>query len=1006
MGGGLFVGRREELARLEGAIAVARSGRAQMVLLAGEAGVGKTTVATEIMRRAAEAGARTATGRAWEGAGAPAFWLWRECLRELGEEIALPRAIVAGEDRFAALESIAACVRALSRDTLLVMLLDDVQWADVPSLLALKLLMRSARSDRLCIVATVRAPDEAAPEVSSVIADIRREAVVLTMHGLPRDDLAELARTCGIRDDQAIDVIAQATSGNALFAVELLGDHDARRALEDGRPLPAPRGVRDVLVRHLARLSDGDQDVVAWAAVCGEPIDVAAIASASAFSSAQLASAVDVACREGVLSSGDGTLRFAHALFRSAAYDSVVQERRARMHEALARVLRERDPNGAASIRHLLAADPSSSNADVARAALHAARAAIVRMSYEEAADLARKAAGIFERSGRRADLAMALASVAEARVLGGNAEGSIADAERALLVARDSGDAVALAHAVLALGQRRTLGTASRPLAAMLDEALARLEAENNEDRGLLCAVEARLASALQPNIDPPRAVETGRRAIARAREMGNSEILARTMNAARPAFRMLEPHDERASMDLETLALSERLGDEPLAAHAMARVFWDALEAGDATLADSTLIAFEKLALKIRLPHHELVARAARCVRELMQGHFEAAEQHLAHIDATRDRWRPAVAAALPMDPAMILRMSLAAARREAFDYTALGTPGEVPPESFAVFRAFFDARAGRLEQASAALRVIIQRIGTAEWSYMMRILLGDACARTHATEYADHLYELCLPFEGRHIVMTPFPAYDGAMDRLLGALAHVRGDRNASLRHYEAAIAMEEKLGAAAFVARSRDERDALFGPASARASVPASTPSAARPTFVQQGDVWLVTFCDESTHVKDADGLRYLAYLVARPDVGVAVVELFGERAGVRGETATPSGDAGEVLDREAIAAYRERARDLRESLEDAEARNDMGAAERAKTELSFLEQELSRAVGLGGRSRRAASDHERIRVNVTTRIRKIIDKLGEQAPLLARHLKASIRTGSTCSYQPP
>jgi tetratricopeptide (TPR) repeat protein len=889
------------------------------------------------------------------------------------------------------------------------MLLDDVQWADVPSLLALKLLMRTARSEQLCILATIREPDEAAPEVASVIADIRREAVVLTLRGLPRDDLAELAQTCGIKDDSAIDVIAQATSGNALFAVELLGDQDARRALEDRRPVPAPRGVRDVLGRHLARLGDDEQDVVAWAAVCGEPIDAAAIASAAALSSARVASAIDVACREGVLSSDSGTLRFAHALFRSAAYDAIAQERRARMHDALARVLRERDPNGAAAIRHLFAADPSSSNADVARVALDAAGAAIARMSYEEAADLARKAAGIFERAGRRADLAVALASVAQARVLGGNAEGSIADAERALLVARESGDAVALAHAALAVGQRRMVGTASRPLAAMLDEALVRLESERNEDRALRCAVEARLAAALQPNIDPARAVETGRRAIARARETVNSEILARTIHAARPAFRMLESSDERASMDLEMLALSERLGDEPLAAHAMARVFWGALEAGDATLADSTLSALEKLVLKLRLPHHELVARAARCVREMMQGHFEVAEQHLAQIDSTRERWRPAMAAALPTDPVVVLRMSFAAARRHAFDYTALGAGGaEVPPETFAVVKVFFDARAGRLEEASAALRAITRRTHTAEWPYMLRILLGDACARTHAKEYADHLYELCLPFEGRHIVMTPLPGYDGAMDRLLGALANVRGDRAAALRHYDAAIGMEEKLGAAPFVARSRDERDAIapVSPVSTRASVPASAPRATRPAFVQQGDVWHVSFGDESTHMKDADGLRYLAYLVARPDVAVAVVELFRERAGGRGETAPPSGDAGEMLDREAIAAYRERARDLRESLEDAEARNDRGALEKAKEELAFLEQELSRAVGLGGRSRRAASDHERIRVNVTTRIRKIIDKLGGQAPRLARHLKASIRTGSTCSYQPP
>jgi hypothetical protein len=1006
MGGGPFVGRREERATLEQAIADARSGRARMALLAGEAGVGKTTIATEILRRAADAGARTATGRAWEGAGAPAFWLWRECLRDLGEDLALPRAIVAEEARFAALESIVARLRAASRESLLVTLLDDVQWADVPSLLALKLLMRTARSERLCILATIREPDTVAPEVASVIADIRREAVVLTVRGLARDDLAELARARGVCRERAIDAIARATSGNALFAVELLGDDDVRRALEEGLPVSAPRGVRDVLDRHLSRLGDDDRDVVAWAAACGEPIDAAAIASAGALPPARVASAIDVACREGVLSRMDGALRFTHALFRSAAYDAISHERRARMHEALAHVLRERDPNSAASIRHLFAADPTSSNADVARAAMHAARAAITRMSYEEAADLARKAADTFERAGRRADLAIALARVAEARVLGGDAEGSIADAERALLVARESGNAVALAHAALAVGLRRTMGTASRPLAATLDEALARLDAEKNEDRALRCAVEARLAAALQPNIDPIRAVETGRRAIARARETGNPEILAPTIHAARPAFRMLEPWDERSAMDLELLGLSERLGDEPLAAHAMARVFWEALEAGDAVLADSTLIRLEQLASKLRLPNHKLVARAARCVRELMQGHFEVAEQHLAHIDATRERWRPAMAASLPIDPATILRVSFAAARREPFDVATLtATVAHAPPEILAVMRVFFDARAGRIEQASSALAAVAPRVLTADVPYMVRHLLGDACARTHSHDYAECLYDLCLPFEGRHIVTTPLPGYDGAMDRILGSLANVRGDRAAALRHYDAAIAMEEKLGATPFVARSRDERNAL-APAIARAPGPASTPSAARPSFARQGEIWLVTFGDESTSMKDADGLRYLAYLVTRPDVAVPVVELFAERAGARGETSPLAGDAGEALDRQAITAYRERARDLRESLEDAEARCDLGAAEKAKKELHFVQQELSRAVGLGGRPRRAASDSERIRVNVTTRIRKIIDRLGEEAPRLARHLKASIRTGSTCSYEPP
>jgi hypothetical protein len=241
---------------------------------------------------------------------------------------------------------------------------------------------------------------------------------------------------------------------------------------------------------------------------------------------------------------------------------------------------------------------------------------------------------------------------------------------------------------------------------------------------------------------------------------------------------------------------------------------------------------------------------------------------------------------------------------------------------------------------------------------------------------------------------------PGYDGAADRLLGALADVCGERAKALRHYDSAIAMEEALGAKPFVERSMRERAAI---APVSVGVPASVTSA--PSFAREGETWLVAFGGETTRMKDADGLRYLAYLVSRPRVPVPVVELFAERANASGDAPPPSGDAGDVLDRDAIAAYRARVRDLKEDLEQAESRNDRGAAERARSELAFLEAELSRGGGLGGRSRKASSDRERIRVNVTTRIRKTIDRLRADAPGLAGHLEASIKPGPLCASEP-
>jgi len=161
MGG--FLGRREELRILERAIADATSGRPRVVLVTGEAGIGKTALALELARRAD--GARIAIARTWDGTGAPSFWLWRECFRSLGETLDVPEGAGGDDARFAAIAGIAERVREAAREGPLVIVLDDLQWADLPSLHALVLLCRTARTESLCILGTVREPSESSTEV-------------------------------------------------------------------------------------------------------------------------------------------------------------------------------------------------------------------------------------------------------------------------------------------------------------------------------------------------------------------------------------------------------------------------------------------------------------------------------------------------------------------------------------------------------------------------------------------------------------------------------------------------------------------------------------------------------------------------------------------------------------------------------------------------------------------------------------------------------------------------
>jgi len=116
-------------------------------------------------------------------------------------------------------------------------------------------------------------------------------------------------------------------------------------------------------------------------------------------------------------------------------------------------------------------------------------------------------------------------------------------------------------------------------------------------------------------------------------------------------------------------------------------------------------------------------------------------------------------------------------------------------------------------------------------------------------------------------------------------------------------------------------------------------------------------------------------------------------------------AAASADAGPLLDGEAKQSYRIRLRDLRLELAEAEAMNDTGRSDRISSEIEFLEEELLRAIGLGGRDRRGASVSERIRVRVTNAIRSAIVRVSENHPAIGHHLRVSIRTGTLCSYSP-
>jgi len=167
------------------------------------------------------------------------------------------------------------------------------------------------------------------------------------------------------------------------------------------------------------------------------------------------------------------------------------------------------------------------------------------------------------------------------------------------------------------------------------------------------------------------------------------------------------------------------------------------------------------------------------------------------------------------------------------------------------------------------------------------------------------------------------------------------------------------------------------------------------------FRREGDYWSVVFEGRTVRVRDLKGVRYLAELLAHPGREFHVLDLVAAETGHQ----MAFGDAGVILDAQAKTAYRRRLTEIEDDIEQARALEDAEREAQADAERDFLVGELARAVGLGGRDRRAGSDSERARSGVTRAVRQAIARIAEHHPELGEHLNRAVRTGTYCAYVP-
>ena len=424
-----LVGREDQLAALDEVLAGARGGRGRVVLVAGEPGIGKTRLAEEAARRAEVAGMGVAWGRCHEGDGAPALWPWAQVLRQLaaglapgqlaamlgpsaawldpllpeldGPAVPLPIADL-GAARFQLNQVVAGLLRRLAEVRPLLVVVDDLHWADVPSLSLLAFLAAELQDARLVVVGTYRDVEVVAGQpLAGTLGALAREPVVerIPLGGLDRADVAALiGATIGTRPaEPLVAAVADRCGGNPFFITELLRLLQSERRLAGPDAAAAARrevpvGVRDVLRARLARLPEQTRTVLMVAAVAGRGFGLDLVEAVTGLEDEPALDAAEAAVLAGLVVEDDraaGRYRFAHALVRETIYEDISRARRARLHARVADALvavQGPEPEPAAEMAyHCWQAAPVIGAGRALPHLLRAGEQAVAQLAYEAA---------------------------------------------------------------------------------------------------------------------------------------------------------------------------------------------------------------------------------------------------------------------------------------------------------------------------------------------------------------------------------------------------------------------------------------------------------------------------------------------------------------------------------------------------------------------------------------------------------------------------------------------
>ena len=846
-----MVGREPELAELEAWLAAGSDGdelrSERLMLLSGEAGVGKTRLLAEVAQRAHSAGTLVLAGRATDENLVP-FQPFLEALGRYTETASLAQLRVVAHrsgselsrlipelrrrlpelpptesgnpetERYRLFEAAVDLLRELAASAPVLIVLDDLHWADRPTLMLLRHLARASRPGSVSILGAYRATERWSEDFGAALTGMRHERLLrqLEIDGLPEPEARQLVglRVGETPSAEFSHALYEETEGNPFFIEEIVR-HLADSGIEahtagarELRQIGLPDDVRDVISRRLDRLSEDAAETVRVASVIGRDFELGLLEGVLGLEEERFLSALEEALSAGLVvehPAKSDRYAFAHALVRETLYGGMSTARRARLHRRVGLALEGQDPEAyahALALHFTRAAQPEDAERAI-RYAVRAAEQAAGMLAHDQAAEHYESALSVLDRFApregtRRCQLLLELGA---ARIRSGERPRAWPVFREAATLAAELGDSDSLAQAAIGASRRfvQPPGVVDTELIALLDQALAETPAAPSVTRVRLLSC---LAAALyfSERRDEMRRLSAG--ATVLAAELGDARAVALAAAARRRAYWGPSHLERRLADSTQLLQAAREANDLELTLQGHAWLVVDLLETGDRAAVEAQIAAFTAGASTLREPLFDWQIGVWRAMRALLAGQLDAAERLTAEALSFGVRSEGITAPQYyAIQIIAIRREQLRIGELESSARTLMQANPDRP--AWRAGLAVLLAETGRPEEARAELdRVAVDDFADiprdGDWLTCVT-LLADAVVALGDAERARLLYELLLPQRRANVVIGLAAVCLGSSARYLGRLALTMDDRASARAHLEAAVRSNEVLGA---------------------------------------------------------------------------------------------------------------------------------------------------------------------------------------------------------------